>query len=221
MKLAAQKKIHIVTGIAADQIQPPGDSKEHSRNYYNAIALIEPTGKPQFYFKRDLVPFGETVPWFNQEWLATQLQKVGVDFDPPYQPGPANPPPFTMTTANGQHAALGPLSCFELIKPELAHRYREQTHTPLILVNTSNLGWFHGDAWIAHRRLERLMQKQFLAIGQMRAVENRSFVIIAANTGISAIIDPMGNVLSRSDWPQDTQALPGGATLLELPAPSP
>ena len=208
-ELAAKKKIHIMTGVLAYKTLPAD-----GRATYNAIALIEPSGKPaQFYFKRDLVPFGETVPFFDLHWLTAQLKKVGVDFDPSFQAG-GEQPAMTMTAADGQYASVGALSCFELIKPELARHYRQAGTGPMLLVNTSNLGWFHGHEWLAHRRLERLMQQQFLAIGQMRAAENRSFLIIAANTGISAIISPGGDVLARSD--RDGQPLPGGATLLML-----
>jgi apolipoprotein N-acyltransferase len=99
-----------------------------------------------------------------------------------------NSQPLEVVPAEGQPPArLGGLICFELIYPELAARHRERGAT--LLVNSSNLGWFHGN---------RLLWRQFLAIGQIRAAENRMPLVISANTGVSALISSRGRILQQS-----------------------
>jgi apolipoprotein N-acyltransferase len=53
-----------------------------------------------------------------------------------------------------------------------------------LIVNLTNDGWY-GDSAAPY---------QHFAIARFRAVENRRFLIRAANSGISGIIEPSGNV---------------------------
>jgi apolipoprotein N-acyltransferase len=57
------------------------------------------------------------------------------------------------------------------------------------LINLTNDAWF-GDTtepWI------------HLALSQLRAVEHRRYLVRANNSGVSAIIDPVGRVVSHTD----------------------
>ena len=54
----------------------------------------------------------------------------------------------------------------------------------------TNDGWYGDSA----------APRQHLALAILRAAENRRFMIRAANTGISAIIDPSGRVVARLDF---------------------
>jgi apolipoprotein N-acyltransferase len=56
-----------------------------------------------------------------------------------------------------------------------------------LLVNVSNDGWF-GDSIAPHQHLQ---------IGQMRALESGRYLIRATNTGVTAIVDPLGRVVDR------------------------
>ena len=64
----------------------------------------------------------------------------------------------------------------------------EVRHGANILVNVSNLGWFH----------QASLNRQMLAAAVLRAVENGRFMVLATNTGISAVIDPAGVITSVS-----------------------
>ena len=57
-----------------------------------------------------------------------------------------------------------------------------------ILINVSNDAWF-GDSFAPHQHLQ---------IARMRAIENGRYLLRSTNTGISAVIDNKGNVVSRS-----------------------
>ena len=59
-----------------------------------------------------------------------------------------------------------------------------------VLVNLSN------DAWFGHPAPAR----QQLEIAMLRAVENRRYLVRAAATGFSAVIDPHGRALVESEF---------------------
>src|SRR4029450_10401071 len=59
-----------------------------------------------------------------------------------------------------------------------------------VLVTLSNDAWF-GDAAPARHQLE---------IAALRAVENRRYLVRAAATGFSAVVDPAGRMLATSDF---------------------
>jgi apolipoprotein N-acyltransferase len=78
------------------------------------------------------------------------------------------------------------LICYEGIFPEGARAYKREGAT--LLVNITNDAWF-GSTSAPH---------QHLSMTVFRAVETRLYLVRAANTGISAIIDPSGKILSRT-----------------------
>lgn len=184
------RSLLLVTGITAQAKGPV---------YYNAAVMLSPLGltTDRIYHKQRLVPFGEKTPIVPESWLSTALEQIGADYSTPFHAGTDVHP---LTFPNGRHR-LGPLVCFELIYPDLSTRYRDQSAD--LLVNVSNLGWFHGNRWI---------ERQFLAIGQMRAAENHLPLAIAANTGVSAMIDANGTLLKTTPSKQEAilTLLPGG-----------
>jgi apolipoprotein N-acyltransferase len=86
---------------------------------------------------------------------------------------------------------LAPSICFENIVPHLLRRQyidlRAQGEEPDALVTITNDGWFWGSSLL----------DVHLACGVFRAIELRRPLLIAANTGFSAWIDPQGRVLKR------------------------
>jgi apolipoprotein N-acyltransferase len=74
----------------------------------------------------------------------------------------------------------------DLIFPNLiAAEVRRGAH---LLVNLTNLNRFHSSS----------LNKQFVAVATLRAVENGRFMVMATNTGISAVIDPAGVVTTMA-----------------------
>ncbi|MBI4424905.1 MAG: apolipoprotein N-acyltransferase [Elusimicrobia bacterium] len=143
----------------------------------NSAVLLDAQGAfAGSYHKRQLVPFGEFVPL--RRWLEPYvgiLSQMG-DFEagPPVQaplPTPAGP--------------LGVTLCYEAVFP----RWNRLTAAAgaRLLANLTNDGWYK-DTWgpVHHFYANRF-----------RAVENRIPLVRAANTGISAIIDPWGRIVSR------------------------
>ncbi|MCZ6584458.1 MAG: apolipoprotein N-acyltransferase [Gammaproteobacteria bacterium] len=146
-----------------------------SQSAQNAlVALVDP---PMFYVKRHLVPYGEyfPVPGFVRGWLKSMSL--------PYRdvvPGAPGQPPLDVA---GEKIAV--TICYEdVFGAEQLHYFPEAT----LLVNISNDAWF-GDTIAPHQHLQ---------ISRVRAAEVGRYVLRATNTGVSAIIDPYGRVVSRS-----------------------
>jgi apolipoprotein N-acyltransferase len=156
----------------------PSFSKTGQRTrYYNSAYLVDPSGKVMGkYDKVHLVPYGEYVPLKRYfPFLGKMVEAVG-DFD---------------SGNEGQVLSwgddrVGVLICFEAIFPELA-RSMVQNGAKL-LINITNDAWF-GKSSAPYQHLSMVV---------FRAVENHRAVARAANTGISAFVDPVGRLLDET-----------------------
>lgn len=149
---------------------PAVDSGESFQNIL--VALTNPM---QTYVKRHLVPFGEyfPVPEFVRDWMRYMNLPTGDAV-----PGAADQPPLD---AAGERVAI--TICYEdVFGAEQLHYLPDAT----LLVNVTNDGWF-GDSIAPHQHLQ---------IARVRAAEAGRYLLRAANTGITAAIDPHGRVLS-------------------------
>jgi apolipoprotein N-acyltransferase len=129
------------------------------------------------YDKLHLVPFGEYLPF--QDWMEKlgfeQLTKVQGGFI-------AGTRRHTLELPNAPRAL--PLICYEAIFPgNIATR----DERPGWIVNLTNDGWF-GISTGPYQHLQQV---------RLRAIEEGLPVVRAANTGISAVIDPMGRVVAE------------------------
>jgi apolipoprotein N-acyltransferase len=145
---------------------------------YNSIYLIDHDGSIlSIYDKLHLVPFGEFLPL--QNWMErlgfSQLTKVTGGYIPGTRRRSLDVP--------GAPRAL-PLICYEAIFPG---HVAERDDRPGWIVNLTNDGWFG----ISTGPYQHLQQ------ARMRAIEEGLPVVRAANTGISAVIDPMGRILAQ------------------------
>ena len=133
------------------------------------------------YVKQRLVPFGESAPLgqFGQN-ITDRIEKHAKNAPEKFLAG---------TQAHLLKCLWGRMGVaigLEIVYPSLiSNEVRKGAN---LLVNISNLGWFHASS----------LNKELLAAGVLRAVENGRYVVIASNTGISAVIDPAGVVKSQS-----------------------
>jgi apolipoprotein N-acyltransferase len=146
--------------------------------YYNSAFLVSPNrellGK---YDKIHMVPFGEYVPLKSILFFVHKLAYGIGDFEPGR----------THTVFHLPRGRFGVTICYEVIFPDQVRRYVKQGAD--FLVNITNDAWFGRSA----------APGQHLAMAALRAAENRRYLIRAANTGISAIIDPTGRIVKASD----------------------
>jgi apolipoprotein N-acyltransferase len=142
---------------------------------YNSVLVVDGEGRiTGSYDKIHLVPLGEYLPFqdFLESLGMMQLTNVRGGFNVGLQPrllAIPNAPPAT------------PLICYEIIFP---HEITEAGTHPGWLLNLTNDAWFGSSAG----------PYQHFHQAQVRAVEQGLPLVRAANTGISAVIDPFGRV---------------------------
>jgi apolipoprotein N-acyltransferase len=145
---------------------------------YNSAFLVGPdTTVLGRYDKIHLVPFGEYIPLRRLLFFLDKLVAGIGDF----RSGEAY---TVMAIPQGRFAVL---ICFEGIFPDLVRHFVR--HGAQFLVNITN------DAWFGYSPASY----QHLSMVVFRAVENRLPIVRAANTGISAVIDPTGRLSQQTD----------------------
>jgi apolipoprotein N-acyltransferase len=146
-------------------------------NYYNSAYLVSPSmellGR---YDKIHLVPFGEYIPL--QKFLFFIESSIGEGIGN-FKPGKEI---LNLSLPQGK---FGVLICFEIIFPDLCRRFVKRGANFLVTITN--------DAWFGRTSAPY----QHLAIATFRAVENRVYIARAANTGISAFIDPKGRIVEQ------------------------
>ena len=165
----------LITGSVRAPDLPPGVKVTRA---YNSIYAIDHDGSVlSVYDKLHLVPFGEYLPF--QDWMEklgfVQLTKVQGGFIAGTRRRPMELP---------NAPRMLPLICYEAIFPgDVVTR----DDRPGWLVNLTNDGWFG----ISTGPYQHLQQ------ARLRAIEQGLPVVRAANTGISAVIDPSGRIVAR------------------------
>jgi apolipoprotein N-acyltransferase len=129
------------------------------------------------YHKSRLVPGVETLPWFLR-FLDTWFEKFGG-----VTAGYAKQDEREiLEEKNG--FKLAPAICYESIYGDFMRQYIKKGANLLTII--TNDGWWKNTP--GHR--------QHLLYARLRAIETRNWVARSANTGISAFIDPRGNLVS-------------------------
>ena len=146
----------------------PNDERTQMLNSVVGIGATEGT-----YLKRHLVPFGEVFPL--PDFMRPLLDVVDLRFAN-LDTGDAGQPLFPIA-----HTSASISICFEdVFGDEIAREGRGSG----LLVNVTNDAWFH-DATAA---------PQHLQIARMRSVETARPLLKAAQTGITAVIGPDGEI---------------------------
>ena len=159
----------LITGAPRSDIF--GGSVLHA---YNSVHALDDRGLiTASYDKQHLVPFGEYVPF---RWLLgfSKLTTGRIDFHQGRKPRLIDLAGLPLVSI---------LICYEVIFPAEVGNMAKR---PGWILNLTNDAWFGVSAG----------PHQHLASVQMRAVEQGLPVVRVANTGISAVIDPYGRILS-------------------------
>jgi apolipoprotein N-acyltransferase len=139
--------------------------------------MVGPDGSTDgVYRKLHLVPFGEYVPLQRLLFFAAPLVEAVGAFSP------------------GDEAVLLPIKghlvstaiCYEVVYPGLVRRF--------VAAGSELLTTITNDAWFGRTSAPY----QHFAQASMRAVETGRYLVRAANTGISGVVDPYGRVLASS-----------------------
>lgn len=147
---------------------------------FNSAALIGTDGQVvQVYDKHHLVPFGEYLPLgdvLSDFGLRGFAARDGNGFA-------AGPGPRLMDLGPKIGAAL-PLICYEVVFPNDINAAPDRPALLLQITNDAWFGTFSGPY-------------QHLAQARLRAIEQGLPLARAANTGVSAMIDPLGRITAQ------------------------
>lgn len=160
----------------------------HSQNdgtYYDAFnaAVRIHHGEPfQFYNKTKLVPGVESLPSFLY-FMAPVFEQFGGSTG-----GYGRSDEAAVFPISGTPYQLAPVICYESVFGEYVTEYVRKGANVLAIM--TNDGWWGNTP--GHR--------QHLQYARLRAIETRKWVARSANTGISAVIDPSGNIVRSAPW---------------------
>jgi len=151
--------------------------EEAGGRYFNAARLLGPEGlSGPSYRKVHLVPFGEYVPLPRVFFFVRQISSEIGAFTPAARPELLRSGPFVIGTA----------VCYEAIYPSLA---REETARGANLLATIS-----NDSWYGRAGA----QEQHFAGAVLRSVENARWLVRAAITGISGVVDDRGRIVAET-----------------------
>lgn len=173
-------RAHALLGRALDAARAPilvGTLTSDEEGPHNTMMVFDPaTGPGEYHHKRFLQPFGETMP------LRSLLRHVSPYVD---QAGDFRPGRGTGVV----HAAglpVGVATCYEVLFDD-AYRSAVRGGARILTTPTNNATFGFTD-----------MTYQQLAMSRMRAIETDRAVIVAATSGVSALVAPDGEVRSST-----------------------
>ncbi|MBQ8896590.1 MAG: apolipoprotein N-acyltransferase [Clostridia bacterium] len=155
-----------------------------TKESYNAVIAVLPDGSgtlSERYDKRHLVPFGEFMPFadtlsqilpFIESFNLSRTKLIEGD---------------TPTVIETEYGGVGPLVCFDSIFPQFSSE--AVNNGADIIAVVTNDSWFYDSAGTYTH----------LRHSQLRAIENRRFILRAANTGVTAFINERGEIITKTE----------------------
>jgi apolipoprotein N-acyltransferase len=181
-ELGALQDITVITGAnrvlmtgTVRATRTPGEQP----HFFNSFDIFGPGGTLiATYDKFHLVPLGEYVPMrkIMEPLGLSKLVNIPGSFD-------AGDGPHTYDIPGAP--PVGPLICYEILFPGEVTAERR----PSWLVNVTDDSWFGPSSSAG--------PKQHLLVARIRAIEEGLPVARDANTGVTAIIDPLGRIAAR------------------------
>lgn len=146
-------------------------------HYYNTALCLNPALSISQYYKMHLVPFGEYTPYKKIfSFIEKMTHSIGE-----ITPG------REYFLHHFKTLKFGSPICYEIIFPNLVRKFVKKGAT--FIVTITNDGWYGKSS----------APYQHFSMAVLRAVENRRYLLRAATTGISGIIDPSGRIISQSE----------------------
>lgn len=173
---AVQRGFTIPTLFGAISWERPGPHSE--RLLYNTAVLLDERGRVVGTYDKvyrlvfgEYIPFGDIFPVFYKWLPAASRFEAGTEVKA-FDWGPTR---------------IGVFVCYEDILPAFSSQLAARD--PNLLVNLTNDAWFGKTA-------EPYLHLQ---LARMRSVETRRTLVRSTNTGVSAVVDPVGRVVAQTD----------------------
>ena len=154
-------------------LQGPGDKISNTGIVWDPV-----TGPGERYVKQHPVPFGEYIPLRSvARRISSAVDLVPRDFAAGEEVGVLDVGP----------ARLGDVICFEVAYDDLVREAVDEGGR-LIVVQTNNATFGRSP-----------QTEQQLAMSRLRAVEHGRAVVVAATSGVSAVVQPDGELVHRTE----------------------
>ncbi|HEX7151869.1 MAG TPA: apolipoprotein N-acyltransferase [Thermoanaerobaculia bacterium] len=174
-QISRDRNVDIILGSVAE------DPEVRTR-IWNSAFLTSGGRTVGHYDKIRLVPFGEYVPLRKLLFFAEKLVRAVGEFSVG-----TNDQPLT------GKLKYGPAICYEVVYPQIS---RTQINNGAeVIVTITNDAWFDGSS----------APRQHLNQARLRAVEGDRYMLRAGTTGISAFIDPTGQI--RAELPMGREGI--------------
>ncbi len=180
---AVGRRLGVPSIIGSVLIEPVSGPRQYVL-YNSALATNGKGEVTSRYDKEYLLAFGEYLPFGDTfpilyEWSPNSGKfSSGTTLDP-----------LLIEDKAGVTHKVTTLICYEDILPAFTNAaVRASNGESELLVNMTNDAWF-GDSsepW------------EHLALAQLRAIEHRRYLVRSTNSGVSAIVDPVGRVMSHT-----------------------
>lgn len=145
--------------------------------FYNSAFVMDATGEIRgSYRKMQLVPFGEYIPVRWLLFFASPLVEGFSDFSAGQT--------LTLLPVAGHRLSVA--VCYEAVFPGLSRQAVQQGSQ--LLATITNDAWY-GTSAAPYQHFQQ---------ARVRAVETGRYLVRAANTGISGVVDPYGRVVVQS-----------------------
>ncbi|MEH6310857.1 apolipoprotein N-acyltransferase [Corynebacterium pseudotuberculosis] len=149
----------------------------------NSMVVFDPrSGVGETHNKKYLQPFGEYMPWRDFFRKLSPLVDLAGDF----KPGNGNGVVHMTAATTGKNIAVGIATCYE-VAFDKAGRDAVTAGAQILTTPTNNATFGFTD-----------MTYQQLAMSRIRAIELDRAVVVAATSGVSALIKPDGSVISQT-----------------------
>ena len=167
---------------------PPGSRFNREKGFYyeafNTALFLAPGADPQFYHKTKLVPIFERMPFVQ---YLSFLGKFSLELGG-YNGTYSNRQESTNFESPDGSMSILPILCFESVfGPYCAQNLTEKKGFICMITND---GWWKNTSGYRHH----------YNFSPIRAIECRRDLVRVANTGISAIIDARGMVMTQTPW---------------------
>ncbi len=161
-------------------VKPVTDERQYV--LFNAAVTGDADGTVRGrYDKEFLLAFGEYLPFGNSFPILYRWSPNSGHFSPG-----TSLEPVTLNV-KGVDRKVSVLICYEDVLPGFTNDMVRHAN-PELLVNITNDAWF----------LDTSEPWEHLGLAQFRAVEHHRYLVRGTNSGVSAVIDPVGRVVAHS-----------------------
>ncbi|MEQ9620216.1 MAG: apolipoprotein N-acyltransferase [Deltaproteobacteria bacterium] len=174
-------KYFIVGGMSFEPKDPEAEIiTDENLTKYNTAFLTDSKGLILGrYHKMELLLFGEYLPFTKYVPALKNISPASGDFTPGDE--------FNLFEIEEKNARIAPIICYEDIIPSFSRKFVAKGAN--LIINITNDAWFG----------KTIAPYQHLLVSIPRSVETRRYLLRSTNTGISAIIDPVGRVVEKTD----------------------